>query len=105
METDHIVILTTCPTMEEAVKIETDLLQRRLAACVQKDKIESSYLWKGNLQTATEVRLMIKTKQALFAAVEGAIRSGSSYDTPEVIALPMVAGSSDYLSWIDQVTA
>jgi periplasmic divalent cation tolerance protein len=100
---DYAVVLTTCGA-EVAPHIARTLVAKKLAACVQRLPIESTYFWKGEIETAPETLLMIKTKAADFAAVEQAILALHDYETPEIIALPVAAGFAGYLSWIDEVT-
>ncbi|MDR3407052.1 MAG: divalent-cation tolerance protein CutA [Methylovirgula sp.] len=100
---DHAVVLTACGTTA-AGKIAEMLVRDRLAACVQKLPVESTYRWKGGIETAQEVLLLIKIKTADYAAVEQAIRALHDYEIPEIIALPVAQGFAGYLSWIDEVT-
>ena len=73
-----------------------------LAACVQiAGPVVSIYRWKGNVEKAQEWICFIKTKRDLYAAVEAAIKSVHTYDTPEIIAVPITAGSEKYLKWLD----
>lgn len=94
-------ILTTTPSRDAARLISRTLLDRRLAACVQiVGPIESSYRWQGRVETAREWLCLIKTSRARFRAVSTAIAELHSYDTPEIVALPIVAGSRRYLDWL-----
>lgn len=96
-----IMVMTTTGTKEEARDIAKHLVEQRLAACVQiMAGIESTYLWKGNIETAQEFLCLIKTRQALYPAVEAAIKKLHSYETPEILALPIACGSREYLDWI-----
>jgi periplasmic divalent cation tolerance protein len=101
--TTKIIVLTNCASQKEARRIAKALLERREAACVNilTRPVESRYWWKGKLDTTTECPVAIKTTRARYAAVERTIRELHSYDVPEIIAVPIVAGSRDYLSWID----
>jgi uncharacterized protein involved in tolerance to divalent cations len=72
----------------------------RLAACVQLAPIGSRYVWKGAVQRDDEVLLLIKTEAALFEAVRARVRALHSYETPEIVMLPVTAGDADYLAWI-----
>ncbi len=77
------------------------LIERRLAACVQiSGPITSVYRWQEKIETGSEWRCEIKTRMAHYAAVESAIRELHSYDVPEILALPVVAGSQAYLDWL-----
>ena len=101
--TDKIVILATCRNRLQARKIAHHLVETQLAACVNiSSHFESVYRWKGEIQRDREYLLVIKTRRKLFPQVEKAVRSLHSYENPEVIALPIVEGSRDYLKWIDE---
>ena len=101
---NHLVVITTCPDDELANRIATVLVERKLAACVQASAITSTYRWQGAIETAREVRLMIKAKSADYDAIQACIMELHSYQNPEVIALPLVAGSQLYLDWIEAET-
>ena len=82
------------------------LVEGRLAACVNAiGKVASAYRWKGEVQQDQETLLIIKTTAARLAAVEKAIRTHSKYELPEVIAVPVQAGSADYLAWLRESVA
>ena len=77
------------------------LVERKLAACVQiLPPITSIYIWKGEVQRENEILLVAKSTRAKFDDLEEAVRAIHSYETPEIIALPIVAGSQSYLSWL-----
>lgn len=103
--TEVIVVLTTTETPDEAERLARLLVERRLAACVQALPITSIYCWQGAVERATETLLLVKTRRELYAAVEAEIKAHHSYQTPEIIALPVESGSSDYLSWLAASTA
>lgn len=95
-------IVTTVETAADARRIATALLEQRLAACVQiVGPITSHYWWQGKIEQATEYQCLIKSRQALFAEVEQAIVAIHPYQTPEIVALPVVAGGSGYLTWLN----
>ena len=99
---DHIIILTTADSEEEAKKISRGLVEKKLAYCVNTiPSIQSTYYWDGKLCTDDELLLIIKTKKEKFSTVKDWILNNHSYDIPEVIALPITQGSSDYLQCID----
>ena len=100
--TDKIVVLVTCGSKKEARKIAQALVQRRLAACVQEIgvPVRSIYRWKGRVESANEVLLLIKTSRKRFSAVSTLVKKLHSYEVPEIIALNIAAGSRDYLDWI-----
>jgi periplasmic divalent cation tolerance protein len=98
---DHIQVLTTAGSEEEAERISTVLVERRLAACVQVlGPITSRYRWQGEVETAREWMCVAKTEASRYPDVEAAIREVHSYDEPEIVATPIVAGSVGYLGWI-----
>ena len=100
----YIQITTTTETKEEAQKIAQYLVEQKLAACVQiTGPIASTYHWKGKVETAQEWLCLIKTREELYDKVEIAIKRLHSYETPEIFAVPIIKGSSEYLSWLDDV--
>ena len=102
-EPDYAVVLTAC-SADMAPRIAEALVAARLAGCVQCMPIESTYRWKGEIETAYETLLLIKIRAADYAAVEQAIRALHDYDVPEIIAVPVAQGFAGYLSWLDEVT-
>ena len=100
---DAMIVLTTTSSRQEAENIAEYLVKKRLAACVQiMPKIHSIYVWKKNLCKEREVLLFIKSRRALFKEVEKVIKQHHSYEVPEIMALPIMAGSSSYLQWMKQ---
>ena len=98
---DQIVVLMTAPNAGEATRIAEMLVERKLAACVQiLPPMTSIYVWKGEVQRESEILLIAKSTGAKFDELESAVRAIHSYETPEIIALPIVAGSPSYLSWL-----
>jgi periplasmic divalent cation tolerance protein len=96
-------VLTTTGSEQEAEAIATLLVERRLAACVQvAGPVASTYRWQGEVEREREWQCLIKTTAPLYPEVEAAIRAAHSYDEPEIVATPIVAGSPGYLSWIDK---
>jgi periplasmic divalent cation tolerance protein len=101
---NFIQVLTTTKTKEEAEKIAQYLVEQKLAACVQiTGPIASTYRWKGKVETANEWLCLIKTLEDLYDKVETAIKKLHSYETPEIIAVPIIKGNSEYLSWLNDV--
>ena len=91
----------TAASVEEATKIADTLVDSKLAACVQVlPEMHSIYLWKGEVERAREVLMIAKTTMAKFEGLQSQVRAIHSYETPEIIALPIVAGSEDYLKWL-----
>ena len=103
-ENEYTIIISTCPDKIEADKISEALVEKKIAACVQISEIKSIYSWRGKIESGQEFRLDIKTRAALFDKAEAVIKELSSYDTPEIVSVPIVRGSRKYLGWIDEVT-
>ena len=102
--TDKMVVLVTCGSAKEAAVIARALVRERLAACVniQQSTVRSIYRWKGRVEEAQEHLLIIKTSRRLLADLQKEIERRHSYDVPEIIALPIVAGSAAYLAWVKE---
>ncbi|TMA58630.1 MAG: divalent-cation tolerance protein CutA [Deltaproteobacteria bacterium] len=99
--TDYIVILVTAGSEAEAETIAKALVEERLAACVNLvSPIRSIYCWEGKVTDDREWLLLIKTRATHFSAVEAKVKTLHSYQIPEVIALPIVAGTEGYLRWL-----
>jgi periplasmic divalent cation tolerance protein len=99
-------VLTTVPDEETGRRIARRLVEERLAACVTiSSGVTSLYRWRGEVVEDQEFVLLVKTKASLVARVESAIREIHPYEVPEIIALPIEAGSPDYLDWLDKETA
>ncbi len=99
--TDKRLVLTACSSPEEARRIANDLVERRLAACVNiVPQIESVYRWKGEVESAPEWLLVIKTTAGAFEQLRDAIVKLHSYDVPECIEIPIEDGNQAYLDWI-----
>ena len=95
------VALTTVGSLEEGRRIARELVERRLAACVNLvPELTSVYRWEGAVQEAEEVLLVMKTTEARLAALEAAVRELHSYEVPEFVALRVEAGSRPYLKWL-----
>lgn len=100
-----IVVYVTAGGAEEAEKLAQTLVSEKLAACVNRIKsVRSVYRWQGKVEQSDEELLIIKTRKEQFGALEKRVRALHSYSVPEIIALPIVAGSAGYLAWLrDQV--
>jgi len=102
-EPDHLLVFITTGSVEEGERIARTLVQERLAACVNiVPAITSIYRWQGEVHTDSEVLLIAKSRQGLFDYLAARVKELHSYQVPEIIALPIVAGSPAYLSWIDE---
>lgn len=98
---EYIQVVTTVNSKELAEKITSRLMEKRLAACVQvTSPITSVYRWKGKIETAEEWFCVIKTRRRLYREVEENIKALHPYEVPEIVAFPIISGSSDYLGWI-----
>ncbi len=101
--TDKRVVLTTCGSLDEARSIAQTLVERQLAACVNViPQIESVYRWQGEVETATEWLLIIKTTAAAFHRVREALGELHSYELPECIEIAIEDGSAAYFKWIGE---
>ena len=97
----HQVVLSTCASMADAERIARDLVEKGIAACVNIiPGVRSIYRWKGKVEEANEVLVMVKIPAHRYGGVEGRIKHLHSYDLPEVIALPVSRGSRKYLHWL-----
>jgi periplasmic divalent cation tolerance protein len=100
---DYVQVLTTVSSEEEAGRIASDLVGRRLAACVQVlGPITSRYRWQGEIEEEREWQCLAKTEAGRYGEVEAAIRELHSYNEPEVVAIPISAGSAGYLGWVSE---
>ena len=100
---ETIVVLLTAANGEEAARLADLLIGAHLAACVQiLPEIESVYRWEGKIERQAETLLLAKTTRSKFEELEREVRALHSYDTPEIIALPIVAGSTRYLEWLSR---
>lgn len=102
MEHPYIVVLVTATSAEEAEAIAHMLVESRLAACVNVFPIRSTYRWQGQVHHDEEWQLTIKTERSQFESLAQAIGEHHSYEVPEIIALPIVAGSQPYLNWMGE---
>jgi len=99
--TDNIVVLVTTSN-EESQKIADLLLNRRKAACVNiVPNVNSIFWWKGKIDSSHESLLIIKTKMSLLPDIVGLVKASHSYKIPEIIAVPIIGGSEDYLRWLN----
>jgi len=101
----HIVIFITCANKKEAGRIGTALVKNKLAACVNiVDKVESIFWWQGKIDRAREELLIIKSQKSKLTKIIKLVKSIHSYQVPEIIALPIIAGNKEYLKWINEST-
>jgi periplasmic divalent cation tolerance protein len=103
---DAIVVFMTAANGEEASRLAEMLVGAHLAACVQiLPEMESVYRWQGKIERQAEVLLLVKTTVEKFDELEREVRALHSYDTPEIIAVPVTAGSAPYLAWLSSTSA
>lgn len=102
MAAGYVVVLVTAATEKEAEQITEILLQAKKAACVNiVHGVKSHFWWNGELDDADETLLIIKTKTAVLPELIELVKGAHSYTVPEIIALPIISGSEDYLEWIN----
>lgn len=102
----ELVVFATAPTIEEARRIAADLVNGRLAACVNIiPGVESIYTWNDQTETSVEALLVIKTTSARYDELEGRIKALHQYTTPEIIAVKIERGSASYLEWLRDSTS
>lgn len=102
---EYIQVVTTTERQEDAQQIARALVEERLAACVQVvGPITSTYRWQGQIETAQEWQCWAKSRRELYDQIEQTIRRLHSYEVPEILAIPVLAGSASYLAWVDDET-
>ena len=106
MQYSHLVVYITVPSREVGQEIANVLVEGKLAACVNiVPGISSIYHWQGDIEQDDELLLIAKTRGVFFDRLASTVKRIHPYDVPEVIALPIIAGSNEYLAWIDVETA
>lgn len=106
MKNNIIVIFIACGSKKEALSISGALLKKRLVACANIiDNVSSKFWWNGKIDKADESLVMAKTKHDHFPRIEREVKRLHGYDLPEIIAIPVVAGSRDYLDWVKSSVA
>ena len=102
---ENIVVFITASNEDEAANIARALVEGRLAACVNIVRnLRSIYSWQGKVEDESEVLMIVKTQRSLFDRLSKKVKELHSYTVPEIIALPIVEGSEDYLKWLKEVT-
>ena len=102
---EFIIVYVTAGSPAEGDRLARALVDERLAACVNRiGTVQSVYRWEGKLEQSEEQLLIIKTQKRLFAALEKRVRELHSYSVPEIVALPIIEGSQDYLRWLGDQT-
>ena len=101
-----ILVLTQMPDQASAQALARSLLEAHLAACVSVGApVQSLYHWRGQIETAQEIPVTVKTRSERYAEIEAAIRAQHPYELPEIIAVPIIDGFAPYLDWIADETA
>lgn len=101
--TDALLVITTLPDEASAQQLAEKIVTQRAAACVNRlAPCTSTYRWQGEVETATEVPLLIKTTRSAYAQLEQLIRDAHPYELPEIVAVPVTAGLPAYLDWVRQ---
>ena len=100
------IVMVSCANVGEARRIARRAVDKRLAACanILAGRVESVYRWKGRVEKAREVMVLLKTAAKRLKELEREVKRLHSYDVPEFVALPIVAGSREYLRWIEEST-
>ncbi len=101
---DYIVVFITVNSVKQAGIIAKELISQKAAACVNTSGVDSLFSWKAKIQKTKEILLIVKSKRKLFKKIEKVVREFHSYEVPEIIALPIIAGHKPYLDWIDEST-
>lgn len=102
METEFCIVLVTA-NKKDSENIKENLIKEKLSACVNSCEVNSCFFWEG-LKKEDETLLIIKTRVSLLEKVEIRVKELSSYDVPEIIAIPIIHGSHDYLKWLNEAT-
>ncbi len=102
---EYIAVMITAGSAKEAKVLSRLLVAKKLAACCAVTPIRSLFTWKGKTEQAREMMLIVKTRKKLFTQIEQTVRRNHSYEVPEIIALPIIAGSAPYLRWVKENTA
>jgi len=101
----EIIVLITTPSLKEARAIGRKLVEEKLAACANIiPRVASLFSWQGKICRARESLMILKTRQSCFNRLEKRVKTLHSYSVPEIIALPIIRGSKDYLRWIRNTT-
>jgi periplasmic divalent cation tolerance protein len=99
-----LLVVTTVAQVEDARRLARDLIESKLVACVQIEPIQSIYRWRGELEEASEFRVLFKTQPALYARVEAAIRERHPYELPAIHAIETAHADAAYSRWVTENT-
>lgn len=100
----HIMVIITTANEEEASMISRALVDERLIACANRFPVNSIYTWQGKVEDEGEIMLLCKTREKNLDAIISRVKDLHSYEVPEIIAIPIIGGSEDYLDWVDENT-
>lgn len=103
IESPYIIVQVSAGNRDEAATIARTVVERKLVACAQIVPIHSFYEWKGTIESEDEFLILMKTRRDVYSDLEACILDIHSYDVPEIMALPVVAGLESYTQWIDSV--
>lgn len=104
MKNQFLIIETTCPNLDEAQILATNILNQKLSPCIHFTPINSAYMWQNSIQKSEETLLRIKSKTSLYPQIEKIIKETHSYENPEIITFEIKNGSQEYLDWLDSVS-
>ncbi len=96
----NVIVLTTVASVEAAKDLAKKIVSERLGACIQVLPIQSFFVWEDKASEEAELLLLIKTQGSLTDKLEAFIKANHSYDTPEIVIIPLIGGSSEYMQWI-----
>jgi periplasmic divalent cation tolerance protein len=101
--TEFVVVFVTVGSADEGDRLARALIEGRLAACVNRVKaVQSIYRWQGKIECSDEELLIVKTRRDLFVGLKEKVQQLHSYSVPEIVALPILAGSESYLRWLEE---
>ncbi|MCP3941230.1 MAG: divalent-cation tolerance protein CutA [Desulfobacteraceae bacterium] len=100
----YCMVIVTCANESDAKQLASDMVEKKLAACVQLNPITSIYTWQKKVTTDQEIRLVIKTKSQHYKNLEKLILARHEYEVPQIIQIPFEKGLETYLDWIDETT-
>ncbi len=103
-EENLLLVMITAANEAEALNISKTLVEERLIACANQFPVRSIFSWEGKIENASEIMLLCKSKESIFDHLLRRVQELHSYDVPEIIAIPITAGSEDYLGWVDDST-
>jgi len=100
----YIEVITTFESDEEAHKLANEIVQSKLGACCSISQVESIYRWKNKIETVQEFQLVVKTVESNYVELENLIINNHSYEVPQIVFVPILGGSRDYLNWLEKET-